>query len=377
MTNTVPQPPRGAGTETILQHLADTMVLPSPHAPAGCVLGMEVAGVRTVVTAGAASPELSPRMERSTLFDLASVSKVLGTTTCLHRLAGMRLLDVDTPVRRLIPSFGGADSTTVRDLLQHRGGLWDWQPLYLAPGGQENPFRVIDGLPLRYDPGKERHYSDLGFMTLGRVVEVVAAVPLAVAVRELVADPLALGPFSYGPVSGTSIATSGLDDRVERRMVATGEPHPVLWGDHGFSWRTGPIRGTVNDGNCAHAFSGVAGHAGLFSNVDGLLDVAVSLSTAENNPSMWDPGVTADFFAAGPDVEQALGWRRGEILLDDAPRTLLWHPGFTGTAVGFVPGAGLAIAFAANRLLADQPQPTTVLWQRVLAAVEQILREQE
>ena len=160
-------------------------------------------------------------------------------------------------------------------------------------------------------------------------------------------------------------------------MVTTGKPHPVLWGDDGFPWRTGPIRGSVNDGNCAHAFSGVAGHAGLFSNVDGMLDVAMALSTAEEFPSMWDPGVTADFFAAGPDAEQALGWRRGEILIDDAPRTLLWHPGFTGTAVGFVPGAGLAVAFAANRLLAAQPETTTVLWQRVLAAVAQILREQE
>lgn len=377
MTLPMVQPATEAVAQSLLQHLADTMVSPSLHAPAGCVLGMELKGTRIVVAAGVASPELSAPMERSTLFDLASVSKVVGTTSCLHRLAGMHLLDIDTPVRRLIPSFGGADSTTVRDLLHHRGGLWDWQPLYLAPGGQENPFRVIDQLPLRYDPGKERHYSDLGFMTLGRVVEIVAGVPLAAAVRELVADPLGLGPFSYGPVAHTSIATSGLDDRVEREMVATGEPHPVLWSDDGFPWRTGPIRGSVNDGNCAHAFSGVAGHAGLFSNVDGLLDVAVALSTAEECPSIWDPDVTASFFATGPDAEQALGWRRGEILIDDVPRTLLWHPGFTGTAVGFVPGKGLAVAFAANRLLADQPETTTVLWQRVLAVVTQILREQK
>lgn len=311
------------------------------------------------------------------MFDLASVSKVVGTTSCLQRLASMRLLDVDATVRSFLPSLGGADSTTVRDLLQHRGGLWDWQPLYLAPGGQEDPFRVIDDLPLRYPPGKERHYSDLGFMILGRLVETVAQVPLDVAVRTLVADPLEVGALSYGPVTGDSIATSGFDDRVEQTMVATGNPHPVMWTDEGFPWRTGPIRGTVNDGNSAHAFHGVAGHAGLFATIDSTLDVGVALSSAEDFPSVWDPTVTADFFAAGPDAEQALGWRRAELPVGGSTRPLLWHPGFTGTAMGFVPGARIAVAFASNRLLAEEPQPTTALWQHVLTALAEILRTQE
>lgn len=370
--------PSGAdGAEGVLQTLADTMVSPSPQAPPGCVVGIEVAGVRTVVTAGLASPEGFLPMERRTLFDLASVTKVVGTTSCLHRLASMRLLDVDTTVKELVPSFGGAERTSVRDLLQHRGGLWDWQPIYLAPGGQEDPFRVIDALPLRYDPGEERHYSDLGFMTLGRIVEAVTGGPLEVAVRELIAGPLGLGSLSFGPVSGASIATSGLDDRVEREMVATGDPHPVLWGDDEFPWRTGPIRGTVNDGNCAHAFDGIAGHAGLFSTIDGLLDMGVALSSADDSPSLWDSSVTSDFFRPGPDPEQALGWRRCDIPVDDARRDLLWHPGFTGVALGFVPGAQTTVAFAANRLLAEKPQPTTVLWQPVLAALTEILRTQE
>ncbi len=372
--------PRGApriGPDMALQHLADAMVSPSPRAPAGCVLGIDMDGRRTVVKAGSASPERSASMERDTLFDLASVSKVVGTTSCLQRLASMGLLDVDVTIRHLVPSFGGAESTTVRDLLLHRGGLWDWQPLYLAPGGREDPFRVIDGVPLRYEPGKERHYSDLGFMTLHRVVEVVAGMPLAAAVQQLVATPLGLASLSFGPIDSGSIATSGLDDRVERRMVATGDPHPVLWSGEGFPWRTGPIRGTVNDGNCAHAFGGIAGHAGLFSNLDGLLDIGVAMSTADDFPSLWDRGVTADFFAAGPDGDQALGWRRSQLPIRGVSRPLMWHPGFTGTAVGFVPGANVAVALATNRLLAEQPQATTVLWQHVLTALTEILERQE
>lgn len=377
MTEFVRQPPAGTRAEAFLQSVADTMVAPSSLSPAGCVLGIDIAGTRTVVAAGSASPELPAPMHRSTVFDLASVSKVVGTTSCLHRLASMRLLDVDSPVRRIIGTYGGADTTTVRDLLRHRGGLWEWQPLYLAPGGQTNPFAVIDALPLRYAPSRERHYSDLGFMTLGRVVEVLTGATLATSVRELVTEPLGVESLSYGPIQDTSIATSAVDDQIERRMIAAGEPYPVLWGDDGFNWRTDPIRGMVNDGNCAHAFGGVAGHAGLFATIDALLDVGAALSTADDVPSLWDPAVTADFIAAGPDADQALGWRRGELSVEGIVRPLLWHPGFTGTALGFVPGAHIAVAFASNRLLAERPQPTPVLWQPVLAALTELLRPKE
>ncbi|MGO1384084.1 MAG: serine hydrolase domain-containing protein [Arachnia sp.] len=377
MTESAPQPPTGTRAEALLQGVADTMVAPSSQSPAGCVLGIDIAGTRTVVAAGSASPELPAPMHRSTVFDLASVSKVVGTTSCLHRLASMRLVDVDSPVRRIIGTYGGADTTTVRDLLRHRGGLWEWQPLYLAPGGQTNPFDVIDALPLRYAPRRERHYSDLGFMTLGRVVEVLTGATLATSVRELVTEPLGVESLSYGPILDTSIATSAVDDQIERCMIAAGEPYPVLWDDDGFNWRTDPIRGMVNDGNCAHAFGGVAGHAGLFATIDALLDVGAALSTADDVPSLWDPAVTADFFAAGPDAHQALGWRRDELPIGGTTKPLLWHPGFTGTALGFVPGAHIAVAFASNRLLAERPQPTPALWQPVLAALTELLRPKE
>ena len=367
---------RGTDVADVLQRLSDDMVRPAADSPAGCVLGIDVAGDRTVVAAGTASPENRTPVQRTTMFDLASVSKVVGTTTCLHRLASMGAVDIDTPVRQLIPSYRGAAATTVRELLQHRAGLWEWQPLYLAPGGAVEPFRVIDDLPLRYAPGRERHYSDLGFMTLGRVINAVTGGTLAEAVQALITSPLGLEHFQYGPVTG-DVATSGADDRVEQRMVATGEPYPVFWPDDGFAWRTGPIRGTANDGNCAHAFDGVAGHAGMFATADALLDVLVALSSTHDASSLWDEAVTADFFAPGPDPEQALGWRRTQLDASSEPLVLLWHPGFTGTAVGFVPGHHIAIAFASNRLLARQPQATTELWQPVLTAVTDILTAQK
>ncbi len=361
----------------VLRRTVDTLVGTSPGAPAGCVLGVDLDGVRTVAAAGSASPELADApMRRETAHDLASVTKVVGTTTALHRLASERQLDVDAPVVQLVPGFGGSRDTSIRDLLLHRAGLWEWQPLYLAPETADDPFATVDALPLRHPPGREHHYSDLGFMTLGRVVVAVAGAPLEAAIRELVGEPLGLGHLGYGPADG-DLATSGSGDDVERRMVADGEPYPVLWSDRGFAWRTGAIRGAANDGNCFHAFGGIAGHAGLFATIDDVLDVAAALSRADHHPALWEPATTADFFAAGPDPEQALGWRRDELTVAGERLPLLWHPGFTGTAVGFVPGRGIALAMLTNRLLAADPQPTATHWQAALDALATILGTRE
>lgn len=364
--------------QQILATAVDAVAAPTATAPAGCVIGVEVDGERHVAATGYAAPELPvpTRMQRSTLHDLASVSKVVGTTTVLHRLASLGELGFDDRVVRFVPSFGGTPDTTVRDLLQHRAGLHEWQPLYLAPGvDATGAYAILDSLPLRYAPRAERHYSDLGFMTLGRVVEAAASMPLDEAVRDLVALPLGIGTLGYGPVAG-EVATSSHGDDAERRMVATGHPYPVAWTDDGFSWRAGPVNGSANDGNCFHAFGGIAGHAGLFGTVDDLLDVASPLSRAEAS-ELWDPAVTADVFAAGPDPEQALGWRRSELVVTGGRIPLLWHPGFTGCAVGFVPDRGIAVALASNRLLAAEPRPTDLHWQRALDALASILSTQE
>jgi CubicO group peptidase (beta-lactamase class C family) len=366
-------------TIDLLRRTADDLTASAPGAPPGCVLGVDLDGVRTVVAAGTASPELHEApMRREIVHDLASVTKAVGTTTALHRLASEGQLDLHAPVVQLVPSFGGSRDTSIRDVLRHRAGLWEWQPLYLAPGVADDPFAAVDALPLRYSPGQERHYSDVGFLTLGRVVVAAAGAPLETAIRQLVAEPLGLDRLGFGPVDG-DVATSAVGDDTERRMVATGEPYPVLWNDHGFSWRTDPIRGVAHDGNCFHAFDGVAGHAGLFAPLDELLDVGAALSRADEDPSLWHPEVTAEFFAAGPDPEQALGWRRAEFTVDGEPTPLpmLWHPGFTGCTVGFVPGRNIAVALATNRLLAADPQPTALHWQRALDALATILSTQE
>lgn len=349
--------------QATLQALADDLTVDA----AGVVLGISIRGERTVVASGRATAA-SP-MTTDTVFDLASVTKVAATTTALMVLVSRGELSLDTRVSQLLPSFAGSADSTVRDLLLHRAGLWEWQPLYLAPGVADDVNAVIDSIEPRYEPGSGFHYSDLGFMYLGRIIEAVTGRRLADAITDLVLEPLRLTNTSFRPDASLvrPIAAGSHGDRAERGMVATAQPYPVRWGDAGFAWREHELVGEANDGNCFHAFGGVAGHAGLFSTVDDLLDLAEVLGGARTAP--WVSSVAKEFFAAGPDAEQALGFRRAPIELAGESHALLWHPGFTGCALGFVPDLRLSIVLGSNRLLADgAPAPTVELWQPLVAA---------
>lgn len=339
------------------------------HLPPGAVVGAEVDGTRVVTAHGRLDGSTrAAAMTRGTRHDLASVTKVVATTAAVLRLVDDGALDLQTPVRAVLATYPGAAFTTVSDLLRHRAGLWEWQPLYLAPEREQGAAAVLDSLAPRYRPGTARHYSDLGFMHLGRVVAAVAGSPLADAVQRLALDPAGACTAGFGPLDPADgpVAASAWGDRAEQRMVATGEPYPVLWPAGTFRWRDRLLVGEVNDGNAAHTWGAVAGHAGLFGTVDDLLDAALALGRrlAEGDPH--------GLLQPGPDPEQSLGWRVRTVTGPAASTVgrLLWHPGFTGCAVGLLPAGRGAVALATNRLLADgAPVPTDHLWWHTVATV--------
>ncbi|GAA2850637.1 serine hydrolase domain-containing protein [Nonomuraea rubra] len=301
-------------------------------------------------------PEGGAPMTMDTYHDLASVTKVVATTTMLIRLVSDRLVDLDAPLSAYLPK--SYEAITVRDLLLHRGGLWEWWPLYIQP---QLP-------PPRYRPGRARHYSDLGFILLGRIVAQVTGLRLDRALAELVTRPLGLTSTTYARPAGSEVAMSALDDRVEMTMLDTGRPYPVPYRSGDFArWRTGPVVGEVADGNAFHALDGVAGHAGLFSTVPDLLKYGLALARYEEYEHLWRPEVVREFLAPGPDQEQALGFRRYALELPGETVTVLGHPGYVGCAVGFVPGRDIALALASNRLLVEgTPTPTGDLWTALL-----------
>jgi CubicO group peptidase (beta-lactamase class C family) len=351
--------------------------------PAGLALALRAPGLAESAAAGfravRSDDAQSAALTVDTHHDLASVTKIVATTTALIRLVSEGVVRLDDAVRRYLPGFceGEKASITLRQLLLHRAGLWEWHPLYLAAQDAAEASAYLERLPLRYRPDTERHYSDLGFMLLGRIIAAVTGQPFADAVRTLVTGPLGMTSTQFVHPAGGEVATSSFGDQTEMTMVDTGVPYPVPFRSADFGdWRLAPVSGDVCDGNAFHVFAGVAGHAGLFSTLADLVTFADALANYREHEELWRPQVAEEFFTAGPDAAQALGFRRYRLDLGLERVDLLGHPGFVGCAVGFVPGRGIALALASNRLLTPgTPVPTEHLWQQVLVAASTAIGE--
>lgn len=351
--------------------------------PAGLALALRAPGLAQSAAAGfrdvRSDDAQSAALTVNTHHDLASITKIVATTTALIRLVSQGVVGLDDAVRRYLPGFceGAKASITLRQLLLHRAGLWEWHPLYLAAQDATEASAYVERLPLRYYPDTGRHYSDLGYMLLGRIVAVVTGQPFEDAVNALVTGPLGMTSTRFVHPVGAEVATSSFGDQCEITMVDTGIPYPVPFrcADFG-SWRQEPVSGDVCDGNAFHVFDGVSGHAGLFSTLTDLVTFADALANYAEHEELWRPHVAQEFFAAGPDAAQALGFRRYRLDLGSERVDMLGHPGFVGCAVGFVPGRGIALALASNRLLTPgAPVPTEHLWQQALAAASRAIGE--
>lgn len=337
--------------------------------------------------------ETGPHPEELTVdhaHDLGSVTKIAGTTAMLVALASTGAVTVDDAVGRFLPGLPPDLATaTLRDLLTHRAGLWEWWPTYLGvPGSVDrsgrglpagaDPLDVVAALPLRYPPRAGRHYSDLGFMTLGRVVQAVTGTTLPASHAELVLGPaMAGGPapeLSYASSPpGHPAAASSFGDRIERRMIATGEPYPVTVDAAGFDrWRRHVLVGEVNDGNAFHAFGGAAGHAGLFGTVGGLHALGRVLLSSLEAGSPWP--ALGGFCVAGPDPGQLLGFRGWASTVDGCTAQAIGHTGFPGIGFAVLPRHRASVVLATNRLhVPGDPVVFDPLWQRALAAAHRTL----
>lgn len=310
------------------------------------------------------------------VFDVGSVTKVAATTTMCMRLVDEGRLDLASPVSQWLPGFAGEDkdTVTVRDLLEHQAGLWEWWPTYLdGAGTTRDPLEVVRDLPLRHRPRTGRHYSDLGFMLLGEVVARAYGEPLDRIARRCVFEPLGMHDTGYrdrdasASESSSRVVATSVGDWYERRMVETGSPYPVPRRDGSFSgWRAHTLVGEVNDGNCWHAFGGVAGHAGLFTTVTDLMRLAKALLVALDGAGAWSPDVVREFFRPGRDPDQGLGFRvrRG------VDGTVVEHPGFPGARFAVLPESRRVAVLLTNRLhTLGEPVDIAVSWDALVEAV--------
>jgi len=343
--------------------------------PPGACLAVRAPGVDAVAVTGHRQvlgvPEPLP-MTAATSHDLASVTKVAGTTAALLALASAGALDLADPVRRFLP---GAGPMTLDDLLLHRAGLWEWWPTYCDVDGPEEGRRLVRELPPRYAPGTGRHYSDLGFMLLGQVAEAAAGAALPAAVRELVLEPAGTARTAFAAPVGADVAAGGLGDTIERGMLDSGTPYPVPRSGTDFAgWRSHLLVGEVDDGNAFHTFGGVSGHAGLFSDVEDLLRIGGALCRSAAGDGPWDAAALTSFLAGGPDPGQSRGFRSWLTTAGSCTTTAFGHPGFTGTTFAVLPRHGATVVLATNRLhVSGPPVPNETLWRPALDAAHALL----
>jgi CubicO group peptidase (beta-lactamase class C family) len=293
-----------------------------------------------------------PVMRTSTVFDLASVTKVMGTTMGMMLLVDRGKVDLDAPVSRYLPDFRGPhlDSITVRHLLSHSAGLVQWQPLYYHAANSAQTYGVIRDMPLQWGVGDARHYSDLGFMLLGYVIERASGQPLDRFLDENLYRPLGLRSTTFNPKARgfREFAATEQGNVYERHMVYDSTfgyrypGNPTAWN----GWRQRVLVGEVDDGNSYYANGGVAGHAGLFSTA-GDLRVLLDLlnSRGSYGGRRYIRAEVVDAFLTRDKYQNYLGWQAPSYL----PAGSFSHTGFTGTYVAGVPQFRLSIVLLTNR----------------------------
>ena len=275
----------------------------------------------------------------STLYDLASLTKVVATTPAAMLLADRERLDLDRPVQDHLPDFvgEGKSAVTVRDLLSHSSGLRAFLPLNtLSETAAAGRARVLSET-LRWPRGTRVVYSDLNAMLLGWVVEEASGLPL----DEFVEIDL------YGPLDMKETRFN-LPPSVRHRAA------PIN------IWRGQAIRGVVHDQNAAR-LNGVAGHAGLYSTGMDLARYAqwyLRRGVSSSGVSLVEPATMA-MFTSRARGGRALGWEMRDTASTENTGSLLspeafGHGGFTGTSIWIDPVTGVFVVFLTNRVYAPR-----------------------
>ena len=301
------------------------------------VVGTRDGGVTAYAVGRIDWPPQSPPPDERTLWDLASLTKVVGMTTAMMQLVEQDRVELDAPVVRYIPEFAGPgkERVTIRHLLTHSSGLPSWRPLYKEAATADTAQSVVFATPLDTVPGARMVYSDLGAILLGKVVERVSGESLDAYLSRHVFGPLGMTSTVYRP------------DASLRGRIAPTEFDP---------WRQRKIHGEVHDEN-AFMLGGVSGHAGLFSTAGDLARFArmmlaggtldgvrvLRASTIAQFTAVQDPGLSP----------RALGWETPSGRNSAGTRMsarAFGHTGFTGTSLWMDPEAGVFVILLSNRV---------------------------
>jgi serine-type D-Ala-D-Ala carboxypeptidase len=279
----------------------------------------------------------------STVYDLASITKVIATTSMAMLLHQDGLLSLDQPLVQLLPGFAQGEpagssrrEVTLRMLLAHASGLPGYVRLFEEPGGRDGLLDACLKLPLETSPGSHAEYSDPGFILLGRALEVIAGEDLESFCSREVFAPLAMTSTCFQPPAAwrSSIPPTEEDTTFRHRV----------------------IQGEVQDENC-FILGGIGGHAGLFSNA---LDPLLYADCLLGQNQRFAPGTVQLFTARAelpPGSSRALGWDTPSQHSSSGrffSRHSAGHLGYAGTSLWIDFERRLAVVLLTNRTWPDR-----------------------
>lgn len=297
-------------------------------------------------------------MRINTLFDLASLTKVVATGPAVLRLVEAGVFPLEAPVQSFIPEFGD-NRVTVRHLLTHTSGLPHWRALYLDYAGWEEYTLGICMTSLVRSPGTRVEYSDLGFILLGEIIRRASGIPFDEFCRQELFDQLGMTETGWLPQAPRHrIAATERGNALEMHLCGSRAG--------GFSrWRSGVIWGEVHDGNAWYGLEGVAPHTGLFSTAADLsLFARCWLDGGGGLLSRQTVALATRNHTAGLGMNRGLAWYKPptEPFPDGPPAcgdlfspASFGHTGFTGTSIWIGPERDLFAILLTNRL---HPHPS-------------------
>lgn len=297
--------------------------------------------VSTVVVGNrSVMPEIE-RMTEDTIFDLASLTKVVATTTAMLLLIESGQLTLDDEVSDLMPDFRRC-GVTVRHLVTHTSGLPAWRPIYSELDQPEKVVSYLSDLPPVCEPGTKVIYSCLGYILLGRLLETVSGISLDRLVSDMIFSKLGMTDTMFCPPANLALRCAPTESKQSIDIRRPGYSRTTI------RQPGSVIRGEVHDENC-YFLGGVAGNAGLFSTARDLAMFALALFSGELL-SRESIELLSRCNTVGLNESRSVGWS----VLEDGS---LYHTGFTGTSMRINLRRRMAGILLTNRVHPDSSRP--------------------
>ncbi|MEO8231976.1 MAG: serine hydrolase [Ignavibacteriota bacterium] len=280
----------------------------------------------------------SPKVNTNTIYDLASVTKVVATTTATMICYDRKLFSLDDKVVKYIPEFGvnGKENITIKNLLLHNSGLVAWKKFYERNLTANEVLKEIYSAELEYKTGEKMIYSDLGIITLGKIIEKVTGKSLDVFCKDEIFVPLKMNSTFYNPPDSL------------KKLCAPTELDNY--------WRMKTLQGEVHDETSA-MLNGVAGHAGLFSTAEDISKLmAMLMNKGKLNDKQLIQQGTIEYFTKrySDESSRAIGWdtksETGSSSGNYFSKNSFGHTGYTGTSIWADPERDLFVVFLTNRV---------------------------